>query len=127
MTTNTYNQTPAEGILLHKDFGSSKFYRVPCDCGNGDDEISFDVEADDSGVTAHHYVKVKSNWWSDQGIFGGLLTRLKITWTLWTKGYVEYEAWTMMTKQQTINYAHTLLSAAEDVEKFRKDQNEQSN
>lgn len=149
MTTTT-PQTPAEGILQFHDHGSAKSYKVSCECGQGDDEIFFDVEADDFGVTAHHYVKVKTSWWKEAWpkdynikndalrwlqctaahFVNSLCNRVSITWTLWTKGYVEYEAWTMMSKQQTVNYAHTLLSAVEDVEKFRNDRktnNEQSN
>lgn len=143
MTTTTDTtktpQTPAEGIMLHKDHGSSKFYKVSCECGNSDDEIMFDVEADDYGVTAHHYVKVKSNWWDETWskdydienpvrrwlqnnaahAVNTLIHRVKITWKLWVHGYVEYEAWTMMSKQQTLNYGNTLLKAVDDVEAFR--------
>jgi hypothetical protein len=31
-----------------------------------------------------------------------------------------------MRRQQAFNYAHTLLSAVEDVEQFKKEQNEQN-
>lgn len=117
-------QLPAEGILLHKDFGDSKFYVVPCDCGNPDDEIRFEVEADDCGVTVHHWVKVKTDWWSNPTKFNfinRLWYRLKVTWTVWTKGYVEYESWTIMSRQQALNYAWTVNQATRDVEQFRKE------
>jgi hypothetical protein len=39
---------------------------------------------------------------------------------LLTKGYVDTESTVHMTRQQAFNYAHTLLSAVEDVEQFRK-------
>ena len=112
-------QTPVEGILLHKDYGKCKFYKVPCECGNGDDEITFDVEADDYGVTAHFYVKVKSNWWDSQtNAWTSFTKRVKQTWDLWVHGYVEYESWTLMSRQQTLNFAATLESAVKDVEVF---------
>jgi hypothetical protein len=39
---------------------------------------------------------------------------------LLTKGYVEYEANIIMTRQQAINYAAVLQQAVEDVETFKK-------
>jgi hypothetical protein len=137
-------QTPAEGILLHKDFGKSKFYKISCDCGNPDDEVMFDVEADEHDVTAHFYNKVKTNYWDETwrkrydidnaflqnmhwfglDLVNGLWKRIKLTWKLWVYGYVEYESWTMMSKQQTLNLAATLASAVNDVEVFRKEYDE---
>jgi hypothetical protein len=40
-------------------------------------------------------------------------------WCLLTRGYVEYEASIIMTEQQALNYATTLLSAVDDVKEFR--------
>jgi hypothetical protein len=56
---------------------------------------------------------VKSNWWSK--------TRWHAIWTLLTKGYIDTESTVIMRRQQAFNYAHTLLSAVDDVEQFRKE------
>lgn len=116
-------EKPATGILLEKDFGDSKFYSISCDCGNPDDTIKVNVDSEDGYVTVHHWVKVKTDWWSSPTKFyflNSLIHRVKLTWQLWIRGYLEYEAYTMMTKQQAFNYAYTLNQAVKDVEEFRK-------
>jgi hypothetical protein len=105
-------QTPAEGILLQKDYGHSKLYKVTCECGCDDCSHMIDVEAEETGVVVTTYTTQKTNFWS--------LNRFQLIWTLLTKGYVEYEASLCMTKQQTINYAAVLNSAVADVEEFQK-------
>ena len=127
--TNSTPQEPAEGILKTHDFGNSKVYTVACSCGNSDDNIDIDIEADDCGVTVHHHVKVKTSWWdtpTHYSFINGFLHRVKMTYNLWINGYLEYESWTIMTPQQTINYAHTLTQASEDVQKFRETHKQQS-
>ena len=47
-----------------------------------------------------------------------LTRKIKLTWTLWTKGYVEYQGSLIMNKQVALNYAETLKSAVLDLEKL---------
>ena len=111
-------QIPAEGIMKTNDWGDSRVYRVTCDCGASDHDHHMWVEADESEVSVTIYTTVKSNWWSK--------TRWHAIWTLLTKGYVDTESTVIMRKQQAFNYAHTLLSAIEDVETFRNQRKEKS-
>ena len=118
-----YYQLPAEGILKTHDFGDSKVYTITCQCGEGDDELRVEVEADECGVAVHHWVTVKTNWWDEPTKYqwiNGLIHRVKITWNIWIYGYIKYEAWTIMSQQQTYNYSETLKQAVEDVEHFKK-------
>jgi hypothetical protein len=108
-------QTPAEGIMKTNDWGDSKVYRVTCDCGASDHDHHIWVEADEHDVTVTVYTTIKSNWWSK--------TRWHAIWTLLTKGYIDTESTVILKRQQAFNYAHTLLSAIEDVEKFKKERN----
>lgn len=105
-------QKPAEGILIRKDFGDAKSYAVPCECCGSDCEHNVWVEADETGVSVTTYTQQKTKWWE--------LSRWQIIWRLLTKGYVEYEASIIMTRQQALNYAGVLNSAIVDVEVFRK-------
>ena len=105
-------QKPAEGILKRKDWGDSKSYIVPCDCGSDDHSHNVWVEADESDITVNTYTMQKTNFWSK--------TRWHHIWTLLTKGYVEYEASIIMSEQQALNYAETLKHAIIDVKQFRK-------
>jgi hypothetical protein len=132
-------QTPAEGILRTNDYGDSKWYQVVCGCGQPDHTLSVEVEADDSGVSVNTYATVKTDYWTDsvkkrydindpwlqewdwfwKDLVNGLLTRLRLTWDIWIKGYVRAETTVLMSEQQAINYAHTLTSAVKDVKLFR--------
>ena len=105
-------QIPAEGIMKTNDWGNSKVYRVACECGDESHNHNIWVEADDTSVAVSVYTTGKTNWWSK--------TRWHHIWTLITKGYIDTESVVHMTRQQAFNYAHTLLSAVEDVEDFRK-------
>ena len=105
-------QKPAEGILKKNDFGNAKSYNVGCQCCGSDCEHNIWVEADITGISVTTYTQQKTNWWSK--------TRWHHIWKLLTKGYVEYEASIIMSKQQALNYASVLQSSIKDVEEFRK-------
>ena len=133
-------QAPAEGIMKTGEYGDSKFYKVVCGCGQPDHDIDFEVEAADTGVNVNTYVTVKSDYWTEtvkkrydidspwlqewdwfwKDLVNGVVTRLKLTWTVWTKGYVQTESTIAMSEQQALNYAETLKSAITDVKEFRR-------
>jgi hypothetical protein len=122
------------------EFGHSKFYKVVCSCGQPDHDINFEVEATDIDVSVNTYITVKTDYWSEsvkkrydidnpylqeldwtlKDVVNGLVTRLKLTWTVWTKGYIKTESTIAMTEQQALNYAETLKSAIQDVKDFKK-------
>ena len=134
-------QVPAEGILKMGDHGDSKFYHIACSCGNDDDAITMEVEADECGVTVHFWNKVKTDWWNETwkkrydidneilqdihwhwiGFINGFWDRLKLTWKLWTRGYLEKESWTIMTEQQALNLSEVLKQSITDVKSFREE------
>jgi hypothetical protein len=133
-------QIPAEGILKTNDWGNAKVYKITCDCGQPDHEHNVWVEADDTGINVNIYATVKTDWWRQdvkprydidniwlqdfdwfwKGLWNGFVTRLKLTKTVWTKGYIDFETTVSMSKQQTLNYAETLKSAIADVEEFKR-------
>lgn len=104
-------QEPAEGILLHKDYGDAKMYTLTCECCDPNHAHNIWIEADDTGITVTTYTQQKTKWWE--------FNRFKLIWTLLTKGYVEYEASITMTEQQAYNYSRVLQSAMLDTEQFR--------
>ncbi len=99
-----------------------------------------EVEAEDTGVSVNTYATVKTDYWSEsvkkrydidnpylqeldwalKDIWNGLVTRLKLTWNVWTKGYIRAETTILMSEQQALNYAETLKSAIQDVKDFKK-------
>ncbi len=133
-------QTPAEGILQTNDFGNSKWYQVVCGCGQPDHTLTVEVEAEETGVNVNTYVTAKTDYWTEsikkrydiespylqeldwalKDIWNGFITRIKLTWTVWTKGYVQCETTITMSEQQALNYAETIKSAIQDVKDFKK-------
>jgi len=135
------SQSPADGILKRHDWGNSKVYQVVCQCGQPDHDHQLWVEADNSGINVELHVTVKSDFWSEavkpkydiehdwlqefdwfwKGLVNGFWTRTKLTWTLWTKGYVQQETCLSISKQVALNYADVLKSAVTDCEQFEKE------
>ena len=124
-------QLPAQGILQHGDYGDSKFYRIACRCGNGDDDVQMNIESEDNTITVHVWTTVKTDWWrrrfDDHDTFivhyalqrlNALINRFSVAWTALTKGYIEMESWTILNKQEALNLANTLITAIDDVEEF---------
>ena len=134
------SQIPAEGILKTNDYGNSKWYKVVCGCGQPDHELDFEIESDECGVSVNTYVIVKTDYWTEtvkkrydidntwlqefdwawKDIVNGLVTRLKLTWSIWFKGYIKAETTVLMSEQQALNYAETIKHSIEDVKSFRE-------
>jgi len=104
-------QVPAEGVLLRKDYGDAKVYKIVCECGDCEHSHNVWVETDETGVSVTVYTQQKTKWWA--------LNRWQKIWTLLTKGYIEVESNLIMGEQQALNYAETLKSAVKDVKEFR--------
>jgi hypothetical protein len=133
-------ETPAEGIMKTGEFGDSKFYKVVCSCGQPDHDVNFEVEADETGVNVNTYVIAKSDYWGEtfvrrfdidstwlqewdwfwKDLINDVVRRVKLTWRIWTRGYVQTETTISMTEQQALNYAETLKKAIQDVKDFKK-------
>ena len=126
-------QIPAQGILQYGDYLDSKYYRIACKCGNIDDDIQMNVESDDNTVTVHFWATTKTAWWrrrfEDRDNFivhwclqrlNDYLNRIDVAWTALTKGYIETESWTLLSKQEAINLANTIETAVDDVEVYER-------
>lgn len=140
-------QEPAEGILKRNDWGDSKWYQVVCGCGQDTHDHSLEVEADETGVTVNIYATAKTDYWTElvekrhdidnpywqevdwfvKDLINGIWTRLKLTWRIWTQGYVRVETTIAMTEQQALNYAKTLENSIQDVKHFRDERKWKAN
>lgn len=132
-------QKPADGIMLAKDFGHSKFYTVACDCGNPDDDIRFEVESDELNVCVNMWTTQYTSWphvdinhcffssnclfdleYKIRSIIGDVTNRLKYAFQIIFFGYIKYSQSTILSEQQATNFAHTLLNAVIDVKTFKR-------
>jgi hypothetical protein len=127
-------EIPARGILKQSDYGDSIWYRIACDCGCEDHDHVMNVVADDHGVGVEIYVNISTSglypfkynydinngflswfdcFWKD--VYNGLVTRLKYTRDIWTKGRIRADTYLILDKQQSLNYADTIKRAIHDV------------
>ena len=107
------SQQPAEGILIHRDFGNTKLYQSVCQCFDNDCNHYISVEADDTTVNVTISTEQKTNFWDK--------TRWFHIWTLLTKGHIKQEGTIILSKQQAFNYSNVLQSAVKDVEEFQRE------
>jgi hypothetical protein len=105
-------ETPARGILKVNEWGSSKMYKVVCECGSDDCTHTIDIEAEDTGVTVTIYTTTRTNFWS--------MSRWKHIWTLLVNGHVDFETNIHLSEQSALNYGETLKQAVQDVKNFKK-------
>jgi hypothetical protein len=127
-------QTPAKGIMQISDHRHSQAYRVACECREPQHEHTVFVEADDDVVLVNIYTTQHTNYWCDRFRYdytgqgwlrdvkwtatawaNSLVRKIKLTWTLWTRGTVRYEATIMLSPQAAANYAQALTQAAKDL------------
>ena len=126
-------QPPAEGICSKHNYTGWRYYSVPCVCGcDNKVEISIEVdEPDDPHVTCHIACQVKTAHWRETfpitytemyGLMGlkvlanDAIRRLEVCWTALTKGYVQMESYTLLSKQQALNMGTVILKATEELE-----------
>ncbi len=133
-------QSPAQGILMHHTYGDAMHYTVMCECMDPEHSHNVWVEADDTGVSVNSYVTHTTDFWSEtvknrydidneviqqaywmfNYFINGLITKLKLTWQLWTKGHIKYQATLLMNEQTALNYAAVLQQAVRDVKIFNQ-------
>lgn len=134
------SEKPAEGIMKTGDWGNSKCYKIVCGCQQPDHEHDVWVESSDVGVNVDVFVTSKTDYWSEtfkkrydieniwqqefdwawKDLVNGIISRVKLTWSIWTKGYIKTETTITMSEQQAFNYADAIKSAVQDVKDFRK-------
>ena len=100
-------QTPAKGVLLVNEWGTSKMYKAVCECGDDDCTHTIDVEAEDTGVVVTIYTKTRTNFWSK--------SRWVHLWKLLTCGYTDFETTIILNQQSALNYAETIKQASKEV------------
>ena len=104
-------QTPAQGIMLDKDFGDAKVYTVACECGDPNHMANIWIEATSDAkvqdVTLTFYVNTESKWWS--------INRFQQIWEILSTGYVKTESSIILNKQGAVNLANIITKTVDDL------------
>lgn len=112
-------QTPAEGIMKVNDWGSSKLYKIDCQCTHQDHSAYLEVTADDFGVHTDFWVNTTLPH-CEGNIFQRLVKRISLTAKIWTGQAVKYDSQILLSEQQAVNLAAVLRAAASEVVTFRE-------
>ena len=138
-------QKPAVGISQTGEYGDSVFYAISCQCGSPECGLEFvvSVEATEWDVNVNTYFQLQTDRWPGlvassakyidnswlwsidyelRRLINGLHNRISMTYQIWTTGYLKYSQTVIMSEQQALNYAGTLVSAIKDMKEIKQDQ-----
>ena len=127
-------QSPADGVMKLGQYSTGTLLRVACTCGDESHDHTIDVEKDCDSVVVSIYTRQTSKFWESvienrydinnralelaqwkwADIVNGLWHRVKQTYQLWVKGYIEFESSLILTEQQALNYATALQVAVKE-------------
>ncbi len=133
-------QLPADGIATTMNYPDLKGYVIPCTCGDSNHEHTLLVSGDECDITVTIDTQTKTDVWSQLvtkkydienvvlqkwhwfwvSAVNAVYVKLRMTWKIWTQGYIESRADIMLSQQQATNYAHALLNAVNDVDTARQ-------
>ncbi len=106
-------QTPAEGIMIQKEWSNAQSYTVACDCGDHEHNVHMWIEVtpekDVQDVTLTFYVQTTNSWWDK--------SRWKQIWEILTKGYTKNEATVILSKQGALNLSTVIRNSVNDLSK----------
>lgn len=112
----------SRNICMTSEFPNGDFYHVVCSCSGDEHNQTMIIEVEDGTIFLRMYHKVFSKhvWcpyeWSD--IVKDWKTRLKIAWTILTKGYVEYESEFLFQSEAGVqDYINAIQTSLEKMKK----------
>jgi len=109
-------QTPAQGIMLNRNWGTARSYTIACECGDTDHfpqmwiEVGDENDADFQNVTVTFYVETVSPWYST--------SRWRQIWSMLTRGYVKQESTLILSKQAALNLSTVLRNSVAEMQEI---------
>ncbi len=129
----TKAQTPADGVMVLKQYDDFLLYRTACDCSSPGHDTTVCIErtGDLIGVTfgvtvttAYWKQRVPVNyisWTAPFALFAnGVLNRIALAYDVLVKGYIEQEMDFLLGQQQATNVAHAILDGIDSVKPTKK-------
>ena len=108
-------QTPAEGIMLSKEWQDAKAYRIECDCTDPDHGVDMWIEAEadedlHDTVSVTFYVKTTNHHWRDG------YSRIRAAWDILTKGVHIQSNNLLLSKQAALNFAEVIKTTVKKLD-----------
>ena len=107
-------QTPAQGIMLDRDYGDSKSYTIACECHDGNHQVHMWIEleghSDTKEVELTFYVNTTTPFWKEG------FSRIKAAWNILIYGYREDQHTLILNKQAALNVASTINQVVKELQ-----------
>jgi len=135
-------QKPADGISQIFNMKNMKAFKINCSCMNDEHSLTMYIENDeDTGeITINHELLLTIDYWEDKfnqmnscdkfensflyslnynirGFLNSLYIKCKYTYKLWFTPHITTTTVNTMTKQQALNYAHTIIDNINELSK----------
>jgi hypothetical protein len=109
-------QTPAQGIMLNRNWGRARAYTIACECGATDHFAQMWIEVGDESdqelenVTVTFYVETSSPWYR--------LGRWRQIWDMLVHGYVKQESTLILSEQAALNLSTVIKNSVAEMQKI---------
>ena len=110
-------QEPAKGISQVGDYGNAKSYHVDCSCTSPDHALSMWIEVTGDEDVKDVELTFYGTFYTSSKLIGSVKERLKLAWTILTKGVYTVEHSTLLNKQAAYNLAETISRTIKDLQK----------
>ena len=123
-------QTPAQGVMITNDFEDVIFYRVACNCGSEDHDITLEIEYEEDlkAVTVRMYQETTTAYWARPikvdmlhwsrplvDVANAVINRFTLLYSVIIKGVIKREAYLILNKQEAVNLAGSITTGIEYV------------
>ena len=133
-------QPPSEGVFIQYRTNDCVVLSTTCKCSDPDDTLELCIERDDYGIiTVHQTVLAKTDFWTrrvgnppDSGnafynrvnlflvdMYNSLRRKLSVTYDVWVKGSATYHQYTVMDRQQALNYAAAIETMVKEYDAMK--------
>jgi len=97
-------------VMRLEEFDDAIYYRVACQCGNQDCDLMLELDYDKEfgSINLHMYKKLAAsadwgNYWEHFDFIRVGWNKIKMCWTIITKGYIEISEDTMISDEEHID------------------------
>lgn len=107
-------KTPALGIMLTSQFNDADFYRIACECGGHEHDVTMVVavsdEPDTDCINVEFYVETTTPFWHKG------FSRIKAAWDILVHGYRQDSHALMLSKTAATNLCDAITESIKRIE-----------
>ena len=110
-------QMPAQGIMLERDYGDAKNFKVECDCTSDDHSVHMWIEVQRDRDIPDIEVSFYVNTWTAK-FWKGWPQRARAIWDILVHGVHRQEHHMLLNRQSALNFAETIKREIAELDKL---------